>query len=287
MLNVSLITPNSGDACSIYRGLGPYMALPGITLHTFNGGAGFHLWEAVMRSDVVVLQRPCYEQQVGIASIVKACGKKLIVDWDDDLSQLPDWNPHKDSFLGCAPHVEALAKLADVVTVSSKSLVASATAWGAKQAILVPNAIDNTFKRLPKLARNKIALWRGGTSHEGDLEVGRPMFERFVDTHKIVFVGAKPAWAAELRDYAHYDIMDYTNYITVMNALAPEYVLVPLADHPFNHAKSDVGAQEAYLIGAKLIHNGIGEYKDLPETGKPRWLSEVNAIRTKILRNLA
>jgi hypothetical protein len=81
--------------------------------------------------------------------------------------------------------------------------------------------------------------------------------------------------------------MDYTNYITVMNALAPEYVLVPLADHPFNHAKSDVGAQEAYLIGAKLIHNGIGEYKGLPETGKPRWLSEVNALRTKILRSLA
>ena len=287
MLNVSLITPNSGDACSIYRGLGPYMALPGINLHTFNGGAGFHLWEAVMRSDVVVLQRPCYQQQLGIASIVKACGKKLIVDWDDDLTCLPDWNPHKDAFLGCAPQVEALAKLADVVTVSSKALVASATVWGAKQAILVPNAIDNTFKRLPKLARNKIVLWRGGASHDGDLEVGRPMFERFVDTHKIVFVGAKPAWAAELRDYAHYDIMDYTNYITVMNALAPEYVLVPLADHPFNHAKSDVGAQEAYLIGAKLIHNGIGEYKDLPETGKPRWLSEVNAIRTKILRSLA
>jgi hypothetical protein len=184
------------------------MKVPGIELHVFNGGAGFLLWEAVMRSDIVVLQRPCYEQQLGIATIVKACGKKLIVDWDDNLCQLPSWNPHKDAFLGCAPHVEALAKLADVVTVSSKALVA-------------------------------------------------------------------------------YDIMDYTNYITVMNALAPEYVLVPLADHPFNHAKSDVGAQEAYLIGAKLIHNDIGEYKDLPETGKPRWLSEVNALRTKILRSLA
>jgi hypothetical protein len=80
--------------------------------------------------------------------------------------------------------------------------------------------------------------------------------------------------------------MDYANYIAVMNMLAPEYVIVPLAEHPFNHAKSDIGAQEAYLIGAKLIHNGIGEYAGLPEVGKPRWLSEANVIRTKILRGL-
>lgn len=286
MLRISLITPNSGDACSLYRGLGPYMQLPGIKLKTFSGAEGFLLWEAIMSADVCVLQRPCTEQQVGIASTIKACGKKLIVDWDDNLTCLPDWNPHRADFEGCQPFVEAISKLADVVTVSSKALVASAKQWGAKQVVLVPNAIDDTFKRLPKRPRTTNMVWRGGTSHVGDLLVGKPLIESLAATHKIVFVGDKPDWACMLRDTAHYGVMDYANYIAVMNMLAPEFVVVPLADHPFNYAKSDIGAQEAYLIGAKLIHNGIGEYKGLPEVGTPRWLSETNAIRTRILRSL-
>lgn len=36
MINVSLITPDSGDACSIYRGVGPYMRLP-VNLQTYDG----------------------------------------------------------------------------------------------------------------------------------------------------------------------------------------------------------------------------------------------------------
>lgn len=286
MLKISLITPNSGDACSLYRGLGPYMQLPNVKLKTFSGAEGFLLWEAIMSSDVCVLQRPCTEQQVGIASTIRACGKKLIVDWDDNLCCLPDWNPHRADFEGCQPFVEAIAKMADVVTVSSKALVASARQWGAKQAVLVPNAIDDTFKRLPKLPRTRNIVWRGGSSHDGDLLVGKPLIEAYAASHKIVFVGARPQWADDLRSTQHFGIMDYANYIAVMNMLAPEYVIVPLAEHPFNHAKSDIGAQEAYLIGAKLIHNGIGEYAGLPEVGKPRWLSEANVIRTKILRGL-
>jgi hypothetical protein len=39
-------------------------------------------------------------------------------------------------------------------------------------------------------------------------------------------------------------------------------------------------------VGAKLIHNGIGEFAGLPEWQEPRKLSEMNALRIDILNSL-
>jgi hypothetical protein len=106
-------------------------------------------------------------------------------------------------------------------------------------------------------------------------------------THEIVFIGDKPAWSYTLR-HRHFGVTDYVNYLTTMATLAPEIVAVPLVDHPFNLAKSDIGAQEAFLIGAKLWHNGVGEYRQhkVGECGQVRWLSEVNHIRKELLCSL-
>jgi hypothetical protein len=87
--------------------------------------------------------------------------------------------------------------------------------------------------------------------------------------------------------YRQFPVSDYSNFICLLNSLAPEYLVVPLVDHPFNRAKSDVAAQECYLVGAKLMHNGTGEFAGLPESGTPRWLSEVNPLRQQIIEELA
>jgi hypothetical protein len=63
-------------------------------------------------------------------------------------------------------------------------------------------------------------------------------------------------------------------------------MFVPLVDNIFNQGKSDVAALECYLIGAKLIHSNIGEFKGLPEVGTPRWLSDVNHLRLELINSL-
>jgi hypothetical protein len=281
-MSIALILPDSGDACSIYRGA-PWRKL-GVPHATYDGKKGFNLWQSILEHDVVLMQRPFTAQQANIAQVVKDCGKKLIVDWDDPLHLLPPWNANKKAFEGCEPHLRTLAQLADVVTVTSKALHAHALAWGAKDARIIRNAIDDTFKCLPKLPRAKAVLWRGSNTHAADLDAGREYLTRMNKTHEIIFVGDAPAWAYQLR-HRHFGVTDYANYIVTLHKLAPEIVAVPLADHPFNHAKSDIGAQEAWAIGAKLWHNGIGEFKDLPEVSEPRWLSDVNHLRMEVLRD--
>jgi hypothetical protein len=100
-------------------------------------------------------------------------------------------------------------------------------------------------------------------------------------------VGDAPAWAYQLR-HRHFGVTDYANYIVTLHKLAPEIVAVPLADHPFNHAKSDIGAQEAFAVGAKLWHNGIGEFAQhkLLECCDVRWLSSVQHLRKEIIESL-
>lgn len=284
-MKLSIIAPDTTDACYIYRGH-PWEKLP-IKFESYSGKLGFQLWRAILGADVVLLQRPWTSQHVGIAKTIKDAGKKLIIDWDDNLSCLPAWNPNAHHFKDCLPNLQKLASLADAVTVSSVALAQAVIEWGGQCVVMVPNAIDVTFQGMQTHPRQPIVLWRGSNTHSADLEEGREYLKAMNATHEIVFFGDKPAWAYTLR-HRHFAVSDYSNFIVSMNNLAPEYVAVPLVDHPFNHSKSDVGAQEAFLIGAKLWHNGVGEFRQhrVNELGQVRWLSDVNHKRMELIQSL-
>lgn len=289
MSSLSIISPDAGDACAIYR-INPYKkCLPPNSLKIYDGKKGFLFHEAVMESEIILLQRPHTQQQLGMAQTVKRMGRKLIVDWDDDLSCVPLWNPNAKHFKDCVNNLKPICALADVVTVTTPALAAQAKSWGAKEVVIVPNAIDDCFKHLYKnpAPRTNSILWRGSNTHSADLEVGRQLITDLGQSNRIVFVGDCPPWAHTLKDVQHYEVVDYANFLCLMHTIAPKMVVVPLADHPFNHAKSDVGAQEAYLIGAQLWHNNVGVFKGLPATGEPRWLSKVNSIRAEIIKRLS
>lgn len=284
-MRVSLIVPTKYDSCSTYRGYGPYMKLP-INLMTFDGDTGFHLWECMLHGDIIVIQRPYTDQMLSVATVAKELGKKLVIDWDDDLSCVPDWNPNKVAFDNALPNLKKLCTLADAVTVSSQALVEATASWGAKRVELVKNAIDDTFKTLPKLPRKDNIVWRGGTSHKADMDLAKDMLKSMSYKNTIIFLGDKPEWAHELKQVKTVGILDYANYIMLLNSLAPKMMVLPLVDCPFNRSRSDIGAQEAYLVGAEIWHNHVGEYKNLPMSGTPRWLSETNAQRMAILESL-
>jgi hypothetical protein len=284
-MKLSIIAPDTTDACAIYRAH-PWAKL-GVETEFYSGKLGFQLWQAVISADVVLLQRPWTVQNVNIARTVKDAGKKLLLDYDDDLSCLPAWNPNAHHFKGCLPHLHTLCSLADAVTVATPALAQAAAAWGASRIAVVPNAIDDGMRGIVRHPRNPIMLWRGSGTHSADLEEGRAYLTEMNKTHEIVFMGDKPAWAYTLR-HRHFGVTDYVNYLTTMATLAPDIVAIPLVDHPFNLAKSDVGAIEAALIGAKLWHNGVGEFRQhaVNEIPNIRWLSDVNYLRSEVLNSL-
>jgi hypothetical protein len=258
-----------------------------VQINLYDGKKGFFLWQTILECDAIMLHRPFTSQQANIAQTIKASNRPLIVDWDDDLTALPPWNPNRHHYEKCQPALEAIASLADVVTVTCQPMAEKARQWGAKNVLIIPNAIDDHFKSLPSKPRTKRVVWRGSNTHSSDIETCRPALKEFAEKgYEVCFFGDVPAWAFEVPNYRHFPVSDYCNFLTTMHSAAPEYMVVGLVDHPFNHSKSDIAAQEAYLIGAKLLHNGVGQFAGLPETSEPRWLSDVNHLRANMLRSL-
>ena len=287
-MKISVIAPDLGDATSLYRAMGPYKKLPKeFEVAFFSGKNGFFLWDAILNYDVVLLQRPYTKQHATIAQCVKSCGKKLIVDYDDQLDVLPNFNPHHEAFSECRPFLEACVRLADVTTVSTPALQKAVQRWGGERVELVRNAIDDELaKAFGKKPRTNTVVWRGSNTHIADLELAKAPLEEFMAKgYEVAFFGFRPPYSYAFK-HKYYPVSDYCQYMATLDALAPAYMVVTLVDHPFNHSKSDVAAQECWTIGAKLIHNGIGEYAGLPEWQKPRLLSEANAQRIDVLHSL-
>lgn len=287
-IKISVITPDGANSIATYRSIGPFMKLPDseFDIRIFDGRKGYNLWEAILFGDIVFTHAIFDEKSVRICDTVKKAGKRLWIDWDDDLSCVPAWNRNHAAFANCERNLIAIAKMADVVTVTSSALVAQAKKWGGKNVIYLPNAIDDDFRCLPTHDRTDVIVWRGGDSHIADTIAGKETFRVLGADHEIVFIGSCPDLAWSLPRWRHFGITDYANYITLLNSLAPTAMFVPLVDHPFNAAKSDIAAQECWLVGANLIHSGLGEYRDLPVRREPRWLSQTNVIREGIARSL-
>jgi len=287
-MKISVISPDLGDATSIYRAMGPYKKLKDkFDIEFYAGKSGFFLWDTILNSDVIMLQRPYTSQHATIAQCVKSCGKKLIVDFDDQLDVVPSFNPHYEAFEKCRPHLEACVRLADVTTVSTPALQKAVQLWGGERVEIVRNAIDDSLlKALGKRPRKKVLAWRGSNTHIADLELAKPIIEKFIsDGYEIAFFGFRPPFSYAFK-HKFYPVSDYCQYLATLDALSPEYLVATLVDHPFNHSKSDIAAQECWAVGAKLIHNGIGEFAGLPEWQEPRKLSDMNALRIDILNSL-
>lgn len=286
-MKLSIIAPDITDSCYIYRAW-PFEKL-GIKTESFSGREGFQLHRAIINSDMCLLQRPWSQQHLSIAHTIQDCGKKLLIDWDDSYVNIPSYNANAHHFKDCQPHVAALARLADAVTVTSAALKNEIESYGAKSVVKIPNAIDDSLKgiyRAPE--RSKAIVWRGAVGgHHADMECGKQTFLDFAAKgYELLFMGDIPAWGYQIEKKRHFPVSDYSNYLSTLARLAPEYMYVPLVDNIFNRGKSDLAAQEAWLCGCKLIHSDIGEFKGLPEVGSVRWLSEVQHLRLELINSL-
>lgn len=282
MTNIALVTASTTDGCAVYRSVGPFHHLP--FAHTlYYGQGGYALWHAVLKHSVLFIQRPWALPHMDLLHTAKALGRKIVIDWDDDLTNLPDWNPNYLAYR--QQYVQELAALADLVFVSTPHLQRTISHPNIH---VIPNAFDPAFRNLPRFDnREDIVVWRGSKTHSKDLDAGRAQLKALSRKYKIVFIGDKPA-SFTIPNSEYIPHQDYVQYIAMLNYMRPKVFFASLADHPFNYSKSDVAAQEAYLVGARFLHNDTAAYAGLPHTAPPRYLDhpECNPTRERLIREL-
>ncbi len=233
----------------------------------------------IEQADVVVLHRPAWLpgdelKAVAWRDLLHARGKVLVIDYDDDLLSVEileriritgdeELNKRSDARLELERQTRIFAlRLADGVTVSTPHLANVCRQYTDKPVIVVPNAIDLPRFRAGlegytrRLASPTIG-WAGGNRPDRDAEQlaiawGR-LAEQFPDVTFVVAGYPLPALinAVPMRRLVYLPMLPLPIY--ACNYAEIDIACCPLADEPFNRAKSPIKAMEFAASGAAVV----------------------------------
>jgi len=268
MTKILACVPLAYDATSYYRAYGVFPNLkkyhvPGLEWHNYIGG-GRRTWAELLAYDIVFMQRPAYPEWLKLAEYMKGLGKKIWIDHDDNLFELPPYNRVVDTYNpGVKKTMLDMLKLADVVTVSTLALQEYFKKALNIDSIIIPNALNEQLTPIVPEYNQALGidkyLWRGSETHQGDLTffadpLGNAMEAR--PTTVWHYMGYNP-WHVTinfpLEKWKYHMPEDIMVYYNNMLKLKPQVMHVPLFEDGLNHCKSNIAWIEATAIGAVTI----------------------------------
>lgn len=127
--------------------------------------------------------------------------------------------------------------------------------------------------------------WAGAQQHAGDLVFMQEVVKATAQEVEWIFLGMLPEgtrpFVAEFHDFVH----DFAVYPAKLASLDLDLAVAPLANHPFNEAKSNLRLLEYGILGWPVICTDIFPYRtgNPPVTRLPNETSRwIDAIREKI-----
>lgn len=186
-------------------------------------------------------------------------GKKIVVDYDDDLIGIPEHNP---AHRGVTPdEVIRALKEVDAITVTSEALAKVYRPY-AKKIGIIPNYVD--VKRWPKAEPREgitIGLVGSASHHEDWKLIARAMFhirQKYPDVRFLV-AGYMPGYLADIAtEFVGWQPI--AEYQKTVNRI--DIGLCPLTGCDFNKRKTPVKAMEYAMAGAAVVAS-TGLYSDM------------------------
>lgn len=209
-----------------------------------------------------------------------AQNKRLVWSLDDDLFQMPQWNPNRSLIEGSGLQVlQHCLSLAQNVIVTTNRL-RIALGHRAKTAVC-PNLInleDYTSSVGKRSAVRPHVLWAGGDTHAADLELIADLPDK-VDRGRLTFFGDSPVGLKErIKDYDCYvgagqtevryvPPVVFSEYHTTLARINADIGLCPLVDCAFNRAKSELKVLEYWAMRMPVIASAAEPYKSFVRDG--------------------
>jgi hypothetical protein len=271
MITLGLHTPDPRDATSFYRAYGPWTSLKDrINIRPIEQRD--QNWFELAGIDVLFCHRPFSQTHVNMILQAKAQNVPVWIDFDDDLFAVHHSNDNHSLYADPRTQQTLCRVLAEanLVTVSTENLKKRYSQY-AKRVEVVANKLPEhmlgpmvSFE--PATLPRKAILWRGTKHHEVNLDYYRECFVELMHKNPdwvFVFYGYRPWYIMEggfpgqSKHAANGQILGYLKELQDMHCAIQ---VVPLIDHPFNHAKSSI----AYLEGSG-IGGSVCVVPDLPE----------------------
>jgi len=256
-------------------------------------------YDQLVKYDVIVVQRVFEYEQYYILSTLKAAGKKIVYEVDDDVFNVASHNPcaniynRYDAQL-CMRHCLTLA---DKVIVTSERLAKALDVED--KAIIYPNSLDwdklfYVNKKSEKRKKHRI-FWSGSNTHNEDFKVCMPallrIFKEREDVELFIIGTVPPIVQQLLGEYSDRIIYNpgmhteaFFQYLRF--SLDADIGIVPLEDTTFNHSKSICKGLEYTLARIPIVASGCPPYSDVFEHGKDaclcsteeEWYESINSL---------
>lgn len=231
--------------------------------------------DRLLDCDAVLLHRQYGPATLAAVPLLARSGIAVCWDNDDDLSEVPVESPHFESFAGeRGERIEdawkRIVRRAALVTTPSAILAEKFLNRGARHVEVIENHLPAEFLAEPRREHDGVVVgWTAGTTHAADAKrLGIPLvLRRLLDTYPDVHV-ASIGLNLELghERYHHLERVDFDRLIHA--AAAFDIGIAPLADIPFNRARSNVKVKEYSALGIPWLASPVGPYAELgPEQG--------------------
>jgi glycosyltransferase involved in cell wall biosynthesis len=259
----------------------------------------------LQKADLVVLQLQNNSFTNAVIPIIRKFNKKIVMDYDDNLFEVPKWNPayfglgteYVDFIVhnktGEHMNIEAnierqkemmeSTRLADMVTVTGPDLADVYRRFNPNVHIL-PNSVDfRLIKPCKKSTDGKIRIfWQGSSTHLKDLaeisDVMTDITEKYdnviwtfwgsgYETVKEIFKGI-PEDRIEFIETVPFD-----EYYDKLNSLTIDIGICPLTDIYYNKCKSNVKWLEYSALKVPAVASKISTYGAI-EHGKTGFLAK-------------
>lgn len=209
----------------------------------------------LLNADVALAFRPCNPDQMRVLLAAKDMGCRVILDYDDDLVNIPVQHGAYPAFSHAGNYVKGACVSADDVWVSTSALgKVCHTRTGAFT--LVPNAIlEADLPAAPN--RSKMGIWRGGVMGFYDLWDKEANYKALTaHCKKFTWVGYCPPYKSALSaDFLAWD-NNVANHFSRLKTLVPGILWKPLSDCLFNESKSNIAWIEATVAGGVCFTDG-------------------------------
>jgi O-antigen biosynthesis protein len=273
--------PAAVDACALWRFLLPHLHIeksrfvfendcPSLSV-TVPRQVIFPMHE-VLDADVIAVQRCASNGNLSAMKIMRKVGVKIIYDIDDDLWNVPVFNPAHELFRNLRYGLTQCVGYCDALTVSTERLKTvvrqHVPELKRKEITVIPNAIDLDYfkeRRQPLNPERFVVGWGGSNTHERDVAPVFRVLPGLIEvepTLYLEFVGANSP-PESIHGHPQVKLRPWTpvaEYASRLSTWSWDLFLAPLADHPFNKSKSNIKILEAAAVGAPILVSDIGEY---------------------------
>lgn len=295
MIRVLTFAPNVYDGTSFYRlgGVMPYIDKEYSDIYMRDMSHTKEIdWADYASFDVAVFQRPFIKPHLSTINMLKLMGVKVIIDYDDDVLNLPLHNPYYSNYKNNEDNIKLIMAAADHVWVSTNSLLEEVVKYN-KSVEVIPNAHNDYIfpvknkKKFDKTTK-KVA-YRGGSTHEVDVYSYMNDWEHIINknkTYQFYFMGARfPYLESKCGD--NYIIIPGTHmldYFINFQMINPNIFIYPLEDTKFNRAKSNISWIEATYAGAAVLAPEF--HQDFIKPGilnfKDSFVNEFNSVKSDV-----